>query len=430
MADRVPDPTVPPPLSQDAAHASRTVMLVLLSLSYFLSYFDRLLMAVVGELVKAEFALSDKALSLLTGAAFVIIYGMFGIVAGWLVDRFSRKNILAGALLLWSGVTAACGAAQSFVQLALARAGVGIGEAANVPAAISMISDMYPPAKRPMAIAIFYAGGMVGILACFVIGTWVASRYGWRASFLVAGPPGVVLAIVMFMFGYEPAREQAPQQFQHADRRQSPFRLVVQNRALLWLLVGGAVATFINLGVVQWLPNFFIRSHGLSVAQVGVIFGPVLAAGMTAGMLLGGWLGNRFAARSVVHLIWVSISTMLAIIPLYVVMFLAPSLPIALAATFVGTAASVIYAPSYNAAWQTICHPRARGSAAGISSFANALIGGALCTFLVGWLSDAWLPHFGSNSLRYALIASMSFCVIAAALFVHAARLASPSAKS
>src|SRR5690606_11978201 len=118
------------------------------------------LMAVVGELVKAEFALSDKALSLLTGAAFVIIYGMFGIVAGWLVDRFSRKNILAGALLLWSGVTAACGAAQSFVQLALARAGVGIGEAANVPAAISMISDMYPPAKRPMAIAIFYAGGM------------------------------------------------------------------------------------------------------------------------------------------------------------------------------------------------------------------------------------------------------------------------------
>ncbi|MET0984569.1 MAG: MFS transporter [Steroidobacteraceae bacterium] len=409
--------------------ASRGLMLLLLSLSYFLSYFDRLLMAVVGELVKQEFVLSDKALSLLTGAAFVVIYGVFGIVSGWFVDRFNRKRILAGALLLWSAVTAACGAAQSFVQLALARAGVGVGEAANVPAAISMISDMYPPAKRPMAIAIFYAGGMVGILACFVLGTWVAGHYGWRAAFLVAGPPGVVLALLIAVFGREPAREQVPQQARASTAHHSSFRLVVQDRALLWLLAGGAVATFINMGVVQWLPNFFMRSHNLSVAQVGVFFGPVLAAGMTAGMLLGGWLGNRVAERSVVNLIWLSIATMLAIIPLYVLMLLVPSLPIALAATFVGTAASVIYAPSYNAAWQTICHPRARGTAAGISGCANALIGGALCTFVVGLMSDAWSPAFGKDSLRYALIASMSFCIIAAALFMHAARLVARSQK-
>ena len=182
-------------------------MLLLLSLTYFLSYYDRLVMVVVGEMVKSEFALSDKQLSLLTGASFVVIYGTCGIAAGWLVDHYSRKRVMIWSLLLWSLLTAACGMANSFIQLAIARAGVGIGEAANVPAAISAIADRYPPARRPMAVAIFYAGGMVGILACFLLGTWLATRFGWRAAFLVAGPPGVIVALLIAFAFPEPVRE-------------------------------------------------------------------------------------------------------------------------------------------------------------------------------------------------------------------------------
>ena len=403
---------------------SAGLMLLLLSLTYFLSYYDRLVMVVVGEMVKSEFALSDKQLSLLTGASFVVIYGTCGIAAGWLVDHYSRKRVMIWSLLLWSLLTAACGMANSFIQLAIARAGVGIGEAANVPAAISAIADRYPPARRPMAVAIFYAGGMVGILVCFLLGTWLATRFGWRAAFLVAGPPGVVVALLIAFAFPEPVRE-APRRKQSAGAMpQSSFLLVWRNRPLRWLLIAGAVASFISIGMVQWLPIFFLRSHGLSLQQVGLYFGPVLATGMTAGLLLGGWVGNRVASRSVTDLIWISAWTIIGLVPLYLLIFWLPSLPAALAITLAGTTMSVLYAPAYNAAWQTICDPGARGTAAGLSSFANAILGGAGCTFLIGILSDWWAPALGKDSLRYALTAGMSFCLMAAGLFMYAARLA------
>lgn len=406
--------------------SSNAVMLLLLALTYFLSYYDRLVMVVVAEMVKLEFSLSDKQLSLLTGASFVVIYGICGIAAGWLVDHFSRKHIIIGSLVLWSVLTTACGFASSFTQLAIARAGVGVGEAANVPVAISAIGDRYPPAKRPMAIAIFYAGGMVGILVCFLLGTWAATRFGWRTAFFVAGPPGILVALLIAFVFREPVRE-APRRGAGAasDAAHQPsFHLVWRNRPLRWLLIAGAVGTFISVGMVQWLPIFFLRSHGMSLQQVGLYFGPVLAAGMTAGLLLGGWLGNHVASRSVTDLIWISAWIMIAIVPFYLLIFWLPSLPAALAITFCGTTMSVLYAPSFNAAWQTICDPGARGTAAGLSSFANAIIGGAGCTFLVGTLSDWWTPALGKDSLRYALSAGLTFCLVAAGLFVYSARLA------
>jgi sugar phosphate permease len=178
------------------------------------------------------------------------------------------------------------------------------------------------------------------------------------------------------------------------------------------------------MGVLQWLPNFFIRSHQLSIQQIGLYFGPVLATGMTVGLLLGGVIGNRLAARSVTLLIWLCAATMVALVPLYLLIFWLPSLVAALAATFVGTTASVIYAPSVTAAWQTLCDPQARGTAAGVSSFAKSLIGSAGCSYFVGTVSDWLAPQLGAESLRYALTAGMGFCFVAAALFVFSARLA------
>ena len=410
-----------------AARRAATVMLAMLSASYFLAYFDRLLMAVVGEMVKKEFLLSDKSLSLLTGPAFTIIYGACGIAAGWLGDRFNRKRIIVWALALWSCATMACGMAQSFLQLALARAGVGIGESPSVPLANALISDLYPPAKRPMATAVFYAGGTIGILGCFVVGSWAAANFGWRSAFLLAGPPGFVLALLIQRYTREPTREvprsATAKPGEVAVAAESSFGLVWNNRPLRMLLFGGAISTFVNISVVQWLPNFFIRSHALSLQQVGLFFGPVLAAGMTVGMLTGGWLGNRVAARSLTSLIWLSAATMIAVVPIYLTIFWVPSLTGALIATFIGTAFSVVYSPSFSAAWQTLCDPRARATAAGLASFANAMLGGALCHFIVGWLSDRWAPEFGKESLRYALLASMIIPLISAALFARAAQL-------
>ncbi|WP_176593545.1 MFS transporter [Sphingobium sp. EM0848] len=395
-------------------------MLTLLSTAYGLAYVDRLMMAVVAEPVKAEFHLSDTQLFLLTGAAFVLIYGILGMVSGWLLDRWNRSRLVAGSLGLWSIFTIGCGFAGSFPQLALARAAVGAGESAIVPAAMSLISDSYPPRKRPLAMGIFYAGGMAGILLAWTIGGWITSEYGWRPAFLVAGPPGLLLALLILWKGREPKR-MAIQRL--AERRGSTFADVWRNRPLVWLIAAGSVVTFVNVGLVNQLGSFFIRSHGMTVREVGLIFGPLMAAGMALGLIGGGWIGNRLADKGTDALIRFSIWNAFSLFPLYLMIFLAPSKELALAATFLGTGVSVLYSPCFSAAYQAVSAPHTRGTAAGISNCANAVIGGALTTFLVGALSDHWKPVFGADSLRYAMMAGMVTCLLSGLMFIRARRL-------
>jgi MFS family permease len=411
------------PLTRWRPGSAAMVMLAVLSLSYLLGYFDRMLMVVMGEMVKGEFLLSDKQLSLLTGASFVIMYGILGIGAGWLVDRHNRKRILVFSLALWSSTTMVCGFAQSFVQLAIARGGVGIGEAALVPLAMSMLGDLYPPSKRPMATAIFYAGGMAGMLATFLIGSRLAVHYGWRVAFFAAGPPGLALALLIALFAREPARERPATSGTSTARDGRSFHLVATDRPLVLLLSAGAVSSFANIGMMQWLPMFFIRSHRLSVSDIGLLFGPALAGGMTVGMLMGGWLGNRIAARSIGAMVRFCAWVLLAIIPMYLAMLRVPSLPAALVLMFLTMVLCAIYTPVSTAAWQTICDPRARGTAGGIAGFSSQLIGGAICPFAMGALSDLWFPFFGAESLRYALMVGMVFCLLGAAMFGRSANL-------
>jgi MFS family permease len=410
-------------LARPRARSATAVMLTALSLAYLLCFFDRMLIVVVGELVKREFLLSDKQLSLLTGAAFFIIYGVLGVGAGWLVDRYDRKRILLSALTLWSATTMVCGFAQSFSQLAFARVGVGIGEAALVPLAMSLLSDLYPPAKRPMATAIFYASGMIGILATFLLGSWLAAHHGWRTAFFAAGPPGLALALLIALFAKEPAREKSAIGSSSAVQEVRSFHLVGTDKPLLWLLAAGAVSAFSNVGMMQWLPMFFIRSHHLDTPSIGLVFGPALAGGMTVGMLLGGWLGNRIAARSVSAMLRFCAWIVISVIPMYLAVLSISSLPAALVLMSLTMVLCAIYTPMSTAAWQTICDPRARGTAGGVAGLSSQIIGGAACPFAIGALSDLWAPRFGADSLRYALMVGMAFCLIGAAMFGRSAYL-------
>lgn len=397
-------------------------MLVLLAISYGFAYLDRLMMAVVAEPVKEEFGLSDAQLFFLTGAAFLLIYGVCGIASGWLLDRFSRRKIIAGMLAAWSGCTALCGLAGNFTTLALARAGVGVGESAIVPAGMATISDSYPPARRPLAMAVFYSGGMLGIFVAWTLGGWVAENYGWRYTFYLAGPPGLILALLIYWKGWDPPRE-GRKNANGTDPEQSVFAEVWRNRPLVWIITAGSVITFVNVGLVTQLGSFFIRSHDMSLTEVGMIFGPILAAGMAAGMIGGGWIGNRLAERGVDALLKFTIIIVFAMFPLYMVMFIAGNIAVALGAMFIGTMASVLYSPAYSAAYQAVSAPHTRATSAGISNFLNALIGGALTPFLVGVLSDAWADTYGVESLRYAMMVGMFSCFASGAMFIRARRL-------
>ena len=192
-------PTSLPEVQATFVAKRRALTLLLLTLAYFFSYMDRQILAILNEDIIRDLHLSDAQMGMLGGLAFAIFYAGLGIPVAWLADRSNRVRIIAIALAMWSGFTAAGGLAMNFWQLLAARIGVGIGEAGSSPPSHSIIADLYPPEKRASAMAIYSLG--VGLGAAFgtIIGGTVATFYGWRVAMYVIGLPGLVLALIIWL---------------------------------------------------------------------------------------------------------------------------------------------------------------------------------------------------------------------------------------
>lgn len=395
--------------------------LFVLFLINLLNYYDRMLIVVVSQPLRLEFGLTDTQYGALTGLAFVFVYALASLVFGALADRYNRRTVIAVALTLWSVMTALCGLARSFGVLALGRAGVGVGEGGANPAGMSLLSDYYPPHRRSMALAVFASGGMVGLFLSFVLGSWIATHHGWRAVFLVAGIPGLLIAGLTLIMIREPKRGSfdrvAAEQLSYG---QALGRLA-GNKAYVWLCVAASLGVFSSLGMLIWLPQFFIRSHGMSVQEVGFLFGPAAALGLCAGMMAGGWIGNAYARRSLAHPVLICIFANLALAPLFGIVLWTASTPLALVVTFIAMASAVIYAPAFQASMQTVCEPEVRATGAAVSNVLNAIIGQGALPFLVGVLSDAFKPGFGAEALRWSLtVVAPTFAVLSGLGFIIA----------
>lgn len=411
----------------DPARAARDawIALGLLAAINLMNYYDRLLVVVVSQPLRLEFDLSDTQYGLLTGPAFVFVYAAASLLFGRLADTRERRKLIGFAIALWSAMTALCGFAKSFPMLALARAGIGIGEGGSNPAGLSLLSDHFPPQKRANALALFQAGGMVGMLGSFIIASQIAIAYGWRTAFFMAALPGLLLAVASLIFMREPPRGQHDPV---TDEPQRAFLATLadlwRNRAYRWLCAAASVGVFSSLGMLVWLPQFFIRFHGLDQGDVGLLFGPAAALGLIAGMLAGGWIGNRMAGRSLARPVIVCIWANLALVPVFVVVLWTGSTTLALAACFLGMALAVIYAPSFQATMQSVCTARQRGTAGAASNVLNALVGQGLLVLFVGQLSDGLVPAVGDEALRYALTVSVGFTLVSGLLFIRAFVLA------
>lgn len=407
------------------------VLGVLLLASMF-SFIDRQLVTILIEPIKAEFGASDTEMGLLTGLAFAVFYVTLGIPIARLADRSSRRNVLAIAITLWSAATAACGLAGNFAQLALARIGVGIGEAGGGPPSQSMIADYFPPRRRGTALGILSTGAHFGMLFSMFGGAVIAHQFGWRAAFLVVGIPGVLLGLLVWLTVDEPLRgrwDQAAVARQPQDLRATLAELWA-SRAFRLVALAVGITSVSGFGLATWTPSFFMRVHNLSLIDAGMLLGVAGTLGGLFGAIGGGLLSDRLGRRDSSWQLKVGAVGALLSVPVQVAFLLWPhqhtvmlgefALPVAvLFMPFSSLFLAFWMGPSF-AAVQNLARPDARALAAALIMLLTNLIGMGLGPLLVGMLSDALQPAFGDESIRYALLISLVSIFIGAILFWRA----------
>lgn len=399
--------------------AYRAYVVAVLLAVYTLNFLDRQMVAILAAPIQADLGLSDLQLGLVTGLAFALFYSLLGLPLAWLADRFNRVRLLAVACALWSGMTAVCGLANSFITLFVARVGVGVGEAACVPASHSIISDYFDPPSRAKALAVFASGISVGTLAGLWIGGVGADLIGWRATFFLLGLPGILLALLTWATVREPFRApDAPP----APNIGDAVRQLIATPSYIRLTLAAAMASLAGYGLVAFLGVFFVREFGLSLSRIGFGLGLAIGIGGAIGSIAGGYFrayfGSALGARR-------GAAAALAIAaPLVLAALWAPTATLAFAILLIVAALNACwYGPVFSEV-QGLAAPRTRAMAAALFNLVVNLLGLGLGPSIVGAISDlaALSGVAPADALRTGLAASVTFNLAAAALLSYKGR--------
>jgi len=411
-----------------AAGPGRHVLAILL-LAYIFNFVDRQIIGVLAVPIKAELALSDGQLGLMGGIAFALFYSGLAIPIAWLADRKSRVNIIAASVALWSAFTAACGFAQNFWHLFLARMGVGIGEAGGVAPSYALISDFYPRERRARALALFSLGIPIGSALGVFFGGWIASHLDWRSAFIIVGLAGLPAALLVKLFIPEPVRGGHDSADGAPSDPAPPFLQVARTLAKtpsFWLLsFGAASGSILGYGLIFWLPSFFSRSFHLTLTEVGWFYGSIILVGGGAGTLLGGWLGDRVGPANPGAYARVPAICFVIAAPCFALGLFAPSLWLGWLLFALGQMLALAWLGPVIAAVQHIVPPNMRATASASFLFINNLIGIGFGIFFLGFMSDAMTAAHGPDALKYSILYGLVFYLLSAAIyFVASKRLA------
>jgi len=385
---------------------TRRYALSVLIVVYTFNFIDRQILSILMEPIKLDLGLSDTQLGLLSGFAFAAFYATLGIPIARYADRSNRRNLIALALAVWSGMTAISGLAQNFWHLLLARIGVGVGEAGCSPPAHSMIADYYPAEQRATALGLYSLGIPVGILFGFLAGGWINEFFGWRVAFFVVGVPGIILAVIMRMTVKEPPRGMAEGRVSAGAQPtiSETFSYLWGKRSFRHLALGGALTAFVGYGLVSWLPSFLIRSHGMQTGEIGTWLGLILGIPGGIGIVLGGWLADRLGARDQRWYMWLVAIALAACVPFSLGVFLSTGAYAALLFLVIPVALGNFYQATTFSQVQGLSTLRMRAVAAAVLLFILNIIGLGLGPQAVGIISDLLRPEFGDESLRYSLL--------------------------
>jgi MFS family permease len=391
----------------------RNYLLVVLLLVFAFNMADQMALSLLLQDIKRDLSLTDTQLGFLTGIAFALFYSTMGIpIARW-ADRGNRVAIVSITTALWSAALALCGLVGNFFQLLLVRIGVAVGEAGCIPPAHSLIAAYFSRAERPRAVAIYMMGGSLSALVSFPLAGWLNELYGWRATFMLLGVPGIVLSAVVWLTLRDPRRLASSDALNlplASDTLPQPSLREVC--AALWasttfrdLLLTFSVVAFFSYGIGKWSAAFFIRSFGMHTGELGVWFGVI--NGLTG--LLGMYVGGEWASRRAANNERLQLQAMALAFPctgiLWSGVFLSSTYPVAFAFLAVSAVATSIVSGPLFATVQTLVPERMRAMAIAILYLFANLIGMGLGPMAAGVLSDAFQPLFGGESLRYALLA-------------------------
>ncbi|MDB5718095.1 MAG: transporter [Sphingomonas bacterium] len=386
------------------------------------NFLDRQILALLVEPIKRDLGISDTQVSLLIGFAFVTFYLAVGIPIARLADRGNRKLILSFGIGFWSLMTAACGLAGNFWQLALARAGVGLGESCNGPATYSILSDLFPKEKLAKAISVLNFGFMFGQGGALIVGGSVVALvatmpdlelpvigriHAWQMVFLAVGLPGLLVSLLLLLTVPEPARRG------RALEAVLPFSRTIAFMGERWrtyLPLFGAMAlrSMVSFGIAAWAPAMFMRSYGWTPAKVGLVQGSVILVLTPIGLYFGGWLAERLAKRGQDDAnLRVTLLSSVLLIPFAVLFPLMPSAELAIVLLAANLVAGSIAAGPNNAALQVITPNRMRGQISALFIAVFNMIGYGVGPLIVALITDYAFGNEAKLNLSIAIVAAI-----------------------
>lgn len=402
-----------------ATPAYRTYALCLLVSVYVLNFVDRQILTILAGPIAAELKFSDTELGFLTGPAFALFYTSAGIpIARW-ADVGVRRSIIALALFVWSGMTALTALAQNLSHVALARLGVGIGEAGGSPPAHSLISDLFPPERRASALSIYALGVPFGGALGTLLGGWLGQLYGWRTAFLAVGLPGIALAALVRFTLREPPRTHAP----NRQSIRAALGFMLRRRAFVHMGSGAALLAFAGYGTGAFSPIFLGRVHQLELGTIATWLGAIALVAGGLGTYLGGALADRLGRIDVRWYLRMPALASLFSIPFSCFYYLWPDGREALLLSSGASVLGIMYLGPTFAMTQSLVRPDARALAAAILLFIINAVGLGFGPWFVGALSDALEPRFAAESIRWASLATVVVATLwASAHYAVAAR--------
>ena len=399
------------PPSTDVANptlsrAARRYAMVVLAVVYMFNFIDRQILSILLPAIRDEFQVGDTVLGLLAGTAFALFYVTLGVPIAQLADRVNRRNLIAVAVAVWSGMTALSGLAANIWHLVLARIGVGIGEAGCSPPAHSMIADLYPPERRSSAMGFYTLGISAGIMLAYLAGGWVAQNIGWRQAFFIVGVPGLFLALIVRYTLTEPQRGASEQRSDSGKRPSLALvaTFLLARRSFIYMAIAAGLSAFVGYSVITFMPSFAERSFGTEIAVLGFWLGLIYGIAGGIGFFMGGYFADHFGREN--HrsaLTFIGLAQAVSAV-LFVAVFLAPTLAWCLLLLIIPTVTSNFYLAPVLSQTQSLVSLRMRAVASSLVLLIINVIGLAIGPPVTGFVSDVFEPGFGDESMRYSLL--------------------------